>query len=372
MERVLSIKANYLADKLGYEVMVVTTSQRSRKPFYSFSERIKFVDLGIDYEEIKMQPLVKRIKARIAAKRKHRRLLTDLLKEYRPDITVSMFTHEMTFLPSIKDGSKKVLELHFSKQFRTLDARSNGVSFTMRAINHILDYLDRRAIRAYDQFVVLSKMDAADWGKGYKNMTIISNPLSFEPLGSELSNLDTKRALAIGRLCPQKGFDTLLKVWATIPAEVRDKWTLDIVGSGPDEQVLRKAILEYNLGESVKILPPVQDVQSLYRTHSIFCFPSRYEGFGMAILEAMSFGLPPVSFNCPCGPAEIIDDKFNGFLIKQNDIHSFANALIQLMESPNLRSDMGSRAHKKATERFSVESTMNKWHNTFEHLRNEQ
>lgn len=137
MERVLSLKASYFADKFGWDITIITTSQKGRPNFYELSPKVKCLDLKIDYEAISQMPILSKIQARRKATKEHKKNLIDALNQIKPDITVSMFTHEVSFLPKIKDGSKKVLELHFSKNFRQLDAQSKNASAIKRFLLRI-------------------------------------------------------------------------------------------------------------------------------------------------------------------------------------------------------------------------------------------
>lgn len=366
MERVLTQKANYLADKSGFDVTIITTSQKERKPFYQLSSKVKLHDIDIDYESISNMPIHKRIIQRIKAKRLHKKRLKSFLLKEKSDITVSMFTHEMSFLPDIEDGSKKILELHFSKNFRKLDAKSNGRSSLIRFINHILDSLDRKAIHRYSKFVVLSHRDANDWGNDYKNLAVIPNPTVFKP--EKRNPCDNKRALAVGRLCPQKGFDLLIDVWNMLPSEIKEEWHLDIIGNGPDKDSLLAKIKKYGLLSSISLIPHTDRIQEEYKNHSIFCFPSRYEGFPLALMEAMSFSLPSVAFDCPCGPSELIENAKNGFLIAPEDINTFAEKLKKLIYDKGLRHDMAHNASNFIESNFSEEVIMSKWIDLFNSL----
>lgn len=368
MERVLTVKANYLTDVFGWEIVIVTTSQKNRPPFYTLSPKVKHIDLGIDYEAIMAMPLHKRILARLKASPEHQKKLSNLLLRERPDITVSMFTHEMSFLPDIEDGSRKVLELHFSKSFRTLDAISNNASRLIRTINSLLDRRERKQIGKYDKFVVLSHQDAEDWRSDVDNVSVISNPASFAPLESECTDYSAKKALAIGRLCPQKGFDLLIEAWSKIPSDSRDGWTLDIVGWGPDINKLEEQIAKHGLCNEIHILPPVKDVKKLYQQHSIFCFPSRYEGFGLSLMEAMSHGLACVATDCPCGPGELINTPEVGILVNTETIDEIATGLKRLMESEDIRRNIGQAAYRSIQDRFALPIIMGKWRNLFETL----
>lgn len=368
MERVLAQKANYLADTLKWDVTIITSSQKGRQPFYDYSSHIRMIDLEINYDDIKALPIAKRIYQRIKANKLHKQKLKNALINLKPDFTISMFTHEMSFLYKIKDGSKKILELHFSKNFRHLDAISNSRPMLFRYINRILDIINHRVINYYDKFVVLTHRDAQDWGYHYKNIQVISNPCSYSP--SETTDSNCKKVLAVGRLCAQKGFDILIDVWNLLPKELRNAWHLDIVGSGPDEQILKNRISEYNLDEFISVIPARKDVENLYLSHSIFCFPSRYEGFGLSLLEAMSFGLAPIANNCPCGPSEIIENGVNGFLIEEiGSSIDFSNKLRILMQDYELRDKMGRKSQNFILTKYSTEAIMAQWVKLFNELK---
>ncbi len=359
MERVLARKVNYLADKCGHDIYIVTTCQKGRPSFYKMAGSVKYIDLGIDYETMAELPIFKRIIAKKKASRLHKSKLEKVLKDLKPDITVSMYTHEMKFLPEIKDGSKKVLELHFSKNFRSLDANANNKSKLLKIIGNVLDKQERKRIKQYDKFVVLSNRDAKDWGNKYRNIEVISNPSTFEP--EYVADSKAKKVVAIGRLCKQKGFDMLIDAWVKINPEIRNGWSLDIVGSGPDKQELEQQIENADVADSIFIKAPVKDVTKLYASHSIFAFPSRYEGLGMTLMEAMSLGLCSVSFDCPCGPSEMIVDDSKGALVRQNDVKGFSDKLAYYMQNPEKRMECGINASKYIKDIFSESVIMSKW-----------
>ena len=365
IERVLSLKANYLADIKGWDIHIVTTGQKGLTSFFAFSPRILFYDLNINYDELnsfKSKILYQRSK-----KKKHRDALSKLLNELKADIVVSMFTNEVSFLPELKDGSKKVVELHFSKYFRNLHDRFNHANLLQKMISRILNYRDFSKLGLYDKFVVLTEEDKRNW-KGMKNIEVIYNPMSFS--SDNLASLDSKNVLAIGRLVPQKGFDMLIEIWKQIETEREKDWQLNIYGNGPDYKYLSEKIKAYHLEDSIHILEPVKDVRPVYANSSIFCFPSRYEGFGMAIVEAMACGLPVISFKSPCGPSELIKEGVSGELVENYDIHAFAQKLLFLMQNEKIRKDYGKAASEETKERFNIETIMEQWVALFQTVTN--
>lgn len=366
MERVLTQKANYFVEKFNYEVHIITSSQKDRAPFYNLSDKIRVHDINIDYENILKLPVGKRIVSRIKAKKLHKKRLSEILFKLKPDITVSMFTHETSFLPNINDGSKKIIELHFSKNFRKLDAKSNGRSRIIKFLNCFQNLFEHRSVKKYDKFVVLTEKDALAWGSHYSNIKVISNPSAF-PVSNSIPPVE-KRVLAVGRHCPQKGFDMLVDIWKLLPDHLKNDWHLDIFGDGPQKELLHKKIKKENLQDSIFLFPPTSDIKKEYLSHRIFCFPSRYEGFPLALMEAMSFSLPSIAFDCPCGPSDLIIDGQNGFLIAQNDLYSFAEKLSLLMENEEIYNNLSSSASYHIKSNFSEDRIMSKWQILFESL----
>lgn len=138
MERMLSIKANYMCDKLGHDVYVITTDQKGRKNFYEFSDKIKFIDLSIGYSELEGKSLLKKVFLYRGKRRRHYDELCRVLRELHADVAISMFGREISFLWKISDGSKKVLELHFAKYVR-LQRRQNRLGKIVSMFNTWLD-----------------------------------------------------------------------------------------------------------------------------------------------------------------------------------------------------------------------------------------
>ncbi|HIZ85035.1 MAG TPA: glycosyltransferase family 4 protein [Candidatus Coprenecus stercoravium] len=363
MERVLSVKANYLAQ--CHDITIITTSQHNKEPYFTFSSNIKLIDLDINYDDLENLSPYKKIFYLSKKKALHKKRLKTVLHSIKADIVVSLFTHEISFLYKIKDGSSKLLELHFSKYFRNLDDKYNNANILKKTISRLLNYRDFNLTKKYNKFIVLTQEDKLDW-KGLKNIDVIPNPISFS------SNIKTdyhsKEVIAAGRLCPQKGFDLMIKIWSKLNKDIQEQWHLTIYGSGPDEKLLQELIYSYNLEKNITLHAPVKNITHEYLNSSIFCFTSRYEGFGMTLAEAMSCGLACISFDCPCGPSEIIDHQ-NGILIKSFDINSFVSKLEQLMQDESLRKNIGEKAYYSIRSQFSLEKIMQKWLNVFNDLK---
>lgn len=360
MERIVIKKANWFASQ-GHDVTIVTTEQQGRPHFFPVDERIRCVDLDVNYRDNQNQHhILKKYWIRRQKLQLHRRRLAELLYRERPDITVSTYGNEIDFLYKIKDGSKKVTEIHFSRWFR-LQCEQPGILY--RQVNRYLTWRDRRLAGKYDAFVCLTEEDRGSWGT-LSNIHVIPNFV--ENRGSEPARLTGCRAIAVGRLDYQKGYDRLIDAWARVHA-VHPEWKLDIFGNGELKQPLVEQIATYKLGDAVRICPPTKEIDAEYRNSSFLVLSSRYEGLPMVMLEAMNAGLPVVAFACKCGPRDLIDDGENGLLIPEGDTKKFAEGILKLIENADLRQSFGQRAFVSSL-RYGEDTVMKQWMTLFDTL----
>lgn len=358
MERVLANKANYLA-RHGHEVMIVTTDQQELPPFFALDERIRCIDLQIQYEENNGKSFLNKLLHYPAKQYLHKKRLEAVLCQERPDVTVSMFCNDAGFIPRLKDGSKKVLEIHFSK-FKRLQYGRKGL---WRLADLWRSRQDENIVRKFDKFVVLTEEDRRYWGN-LPNITVIPNALT--SCTSQIAPLQDKKVIAIGRYTYQKGFDYLIEAWRMIAQRFPD-WKLDIVGEGEKLEDLRQQIGACGLGQQIRLIAPTKNVEKIYMGASLLALSSRYEGLPMVLLEAQAFGLPIVAFRCKCGPADIVTDGETGFLIKEGDIQGLADRMARLMDDKALRQQMGRKA-KEVSHRYDEEVVMEQWMNLFNSL----
>ncbi|MBO4760975.1 MAG: glycosyltransferase family 4 protein [Bacteroidales bacterium] len=360
MEKVLAEKASYLAG-LGHEVTIITTDQHGRKPAFDMDPTIKTINLGINYEEDNGSLASKLLQFPLRQVR-HKKRLAKALDAIRPDVTVSMFCNDETFLPSIKDGSKKVLEVHFSRFKRLQYGRKGLWALTDR----YRSWSDLRHIRKFDRFVVLTEEDKGYWGN-LDNITVIPNPIM--GISPEPSSLDSRTILAAGRLCHQKGFERLIEAWSIVreKSPAAKDWKVRIAGEGEDRGMLEKMIEDHGLGDSVTLAGSVMDMDKEYMNSSVLAMTSRYEGLPMVLLEAEAHGVPAVSFACKCGPKDVITDGVNGLLVPEDDVEAFAEALCKVIEDTGLLKSMGAAAYRDAA-RWDMETIMKKWTDLFENI----
>jgi glycosyltransferase involved in cell wall biosynthesis len=158
-----------------------------------------------------------------------------------------------------------------------------------------------------------------------------------------------KIILAIGRLSKQKGFDLLVRSYALLAAK-NTAWKLVIVGDDYGEKsMLEQMIIANGLQHKVTIIPATNDIVPYYQVAGLYVLSSRFEGLPMVLIEAMSFGLPLIAFDCPTGPAELVKQS-NGVLVENGNIQKLADAIEALINSPELLSLKAAGSERYAQE----------------------
>ena len=362
VERVVSVKANYFADILNYDVTIIVTEGHGSNSFFQLSPKVKVINLGLRFEELWNITFVRKVFLYLYKQRRYKKLLTEELMRIRPDITITTLRREINFICDINDGSYKIGELHLSrKNYRLIDSSKTNLLkwlFSRWWQRRIVDHLQR-----LDRFVVLTQNATLEWPE-LQNVKLIPDPLSISP--NKQSSLSSKRIITIGRYSFEKGWDLLLRIWALVEKEYKD-WQLDVYGMGDPTPYVR--MLD-NLSIDKKrchLNASLVSVEEGYLRSSILVQPSRTEGFGLVIVEAMACGLPVIAFDCENGPRSILTDGEEGYLIPAFDVELFADRLKKLMSDENLRRNMGDKGQKKS-QCYHIDSIGRQWKQLFDDL----
>lgn len=366
VDRVLTIKANYLADVLGHEVYVITDSQAGRPPVFPLSERVHHIDLQTDFDEQYHHGILRRYMVYRRLMRQYRQRLEQTLCDVRPDIVSCTLGREMDFLMDIHDGSYKIGESHIAKPYcrnlHLMEERGGLYKLVARLWRARLE----RAVKRLDALVVLTQRDADSWAS-VRPATVIHNPCTIVPQG--IADVrQSKTVVAVGRMSEQKALDRLVRAWKPI-AQHNPDWQLCIYGEGEKQAELELLIAELGLGQSCHLCGTTSDVASVYAGAAIYAMTSRFEGFPLVLIEAMSCGLPVVSMDCPTGAREIVTHGHNGLLVPDGDIEAMSTALQQLIDSPDLRQQLAEVALSSARDRFGMEPVMHQWELLFDGLK---
>lgn len=335
LERVLSVKASYFAEKFGYKVTILVLNNSHQNPFYEFSPKIKFCSIDI-------HGLSGYLKS-------YRRDIQEQINSIKPDI-ISVCDDGLKgfFLPTIiRTKAKWIYERHVSK----LTELKEGQSIIKRIITSAKWIMMEILAKKFHRFVVLTENNKKEW-ISLKNIEVISNPLSFYP--TESSSLENKTVICVGKISYQKGQDLLVKAWKTVHERYGD-WQLHLYGK-ENQDILDTSKLKNN----IHYFAPAKDIMEKYLESSIYVMSSRFEGFGMVLVEAMACGVPCVSFDCDYGPSDIITDNVDGFIVEKENISVLAEKIMVLINDSELRHRFGKNA-KTNVERYKTEAIAKKW-----------
>ena len=341
IERILSQKINYLIDFYKHDVYLITTEQKNNKSVYNLDNRLNLIDLSINYNREISYFHPKNLIKTIA----HFFKLNKEINKIQPDLIISVSTSpDQYFLPFIHKRIPKLKEFHSSRFFYNKNKNWK-------------QKLDK-AFEYYDNLIVLNP-DEKEYYSNI-NISIIPNFTDFESF--EIKSIKKEKTIiAAGRIAPVKQFDELIKIWNLISNDFPE-WKIKIFGNGEPELIksLNNLIVLLNLKNSVFILPATPDIELEMQKASIYAMMSETECFPMVLLEAQASRLPIVSYNCPNGPRNIINDNFDGFLIENYNQQLFAQKLSVLINSEDLLTKMQENAAINVNK-FKKDIVMKQW-----------
>ena len=363
-DRVLTEKANWLAEH-GYKVSIITDSQMGRPPVFDLSPKVNLVNLDIDFSKEYGHNLMMRTYLYYKLMGKYKRKMKFILDTEKPDIVITTMGRDIDFLTDLYKDGIIIGEAHTTKKylrnFHLLEQRG----FPYKQIAWYWRRKMDKNVRKLQGVVLLTEDDAQSW-TGIAPTYVIPNSLPFEP--TEISNHHYKQAIAVGRYNNAKGYEYLVDAWKKVFQKHPD-WKIHIYGSGELKEQVKLLIEENKLQNTMLMHEPTDHIREKYLESSICVVSSRYEGFSMVILESMVCGVPVVSFDCPYGPKNIICNGEDGILVEYLNTQDMADKICQLIENPELRKEMGRKAHNNI-QRYSKDHVMKLWIDLFNKLGN--
>jgi glycosyltransferase involved in cell wall biosynthesis len=346
--RVISLKANYLSTIFGHEIHILTQNENSPL-FYEFNQNIGLHNMVLKGKNLKLLY-------------NYRTELKKKISLINPDLIIVCDGLKGFFIPLMFTLKIPILfEVHgsiFNRENEIKPSFFNNVKLKIELV------FKKIATRKFTKIILLSEESAKEWS--LNNSIIIPNPIWFNGVMS--SNLDAKRAIAVARHSYEKGIDRLLLVWKKVVL-IHPEWTLDLYGESEGNLKYQKMAEELNIESKVNFHEPVANIIDKYQEATLCLMTSRFEGFGMVLLEAMTCGLPCVAFDCPCGPRTLIFNNENGLLIENDNINKFSESVIQLIDDEEKMNCLAKNA-VLSVQKYSLEDIMKQWNALFSEIYN--
>ena len=359
-ERIVSEKANYLADVFGYDVTIICYDQHENSSnFYFLSDNVEQRQLGLQMYSQYRYAYPKRLWKKYVLRSHLKRALSKVVKEINPDFLIGISHFRADIVCTIDCKTKKIIESHVPRSF--IENTNN------KYINDIYKrYYDMRYFHVIekkaDMIITLTERDRELWSEA-KRVETIPN---FSNLHiDQVCDHKKKRVITVGRLSKEKGFDRLLVIWKLVVNKHPD-WQLDIFGDGDMKNKLEQKIKLGNI-TNVTLCGTTNQISKELSKSSICVSTSYYEGFSLVLLEAITHGVPCVAFDCPYGPRTIIEDGKCGYLVENGHIPQFVEKLCTLMENEQLRLEF-SKASIERSKFFNIDAIMLQLKKLFEEL----
>lgn len=344
--RVACIQANELVER-GYEVTLLLVVGALELP-YDLSDKVK-VEYALPAENLEFSSIKSKIKRKLLAPF----YLIKKLKEVKPSLVISHIQ---------STNREAILSCSYLK-IPVIACEHTSIQLP-RGLQGKFAYFDRRFIyKLANKVTVLTGSELESFYSKYlHNVVVMPNPSSFEPELLIKQESREKVILAVGDLnrIHIKGWDNLIEIFSSISPEFPE-WSLQLAGSG---DLGRQKLLEqaqcHGVADKVEFLGHVSDMKSLYQAKSVFILTSRNEGLPMALIEAMSQGCACIAFNCNTGPADIIKNEVDGFLIADQNINDMRHKLRSILLDERMRSSFSKNA-VYSSQQFSKKKIFDKW-----------
>ena len=362
-ERVIIDKSNYLA-RQGHEVLLVSYEQGNHPVPYILDPSVQMKDLDCRFFTLSKIPLYKRMFLFLRLKQRLRNSLKKSIQHFQPQVIV--LASDWQFL--IKDvlaaanSIPVISEFHNAYDFITKKIGNNGNGLFVR-LTRLYYMSSLKHFSRCSCLVVLTENDARHWRNHSNNVFVIPNPVTLYPDVIDDLPKEKGRIICVGRLNAQKRIDRLISAFQMI-ADRYPEWHIDVYGEGDMRTSLLQQIAESHLEGRIVLNEPIQTIFDEYKKSQFLVLSSEYEGRPLVLIEAMACGTPCVSFDCPSGPKEIIDDGVTGLLAENDNIDDLAKKMEWMITHERERKIMGDGA-RKAAAMYKPEIIMKKWEDVY-------
>ena len=350
IQRMLTNKVNYLSSKEEYEVHIICYDKPHSQPFFSLNDNIRVHFINIENFQ-------KTLLEKISYLPKMIRNTLKLVKTINPDMIINENMKTMTFLlPLIIKKIPLIYVIHFS--FDGLMQMSRNI-YKNKIIRRYINSIRFFILKKYTRFVVLTEEDKTKWRlpncQVIPNFTCINN--SFQ------SKLTNKTAIFVGRFSPEKDLPTLIKAWKIV-SETEPEWKLELYGDGIEKEKIISLIQKLKLEKFVYLKGKSSDIEEAYRNSSLLVLTSKFEGFVLVALEALTMGVPCITFDIP-GCNNMIENGINGFLVKEHSHIKMGNKILEYIQSNSSEKYAMQQRIPETIKKFSIDFVMQQWIDLF-------
>ena len=341
-ERVTAMIANELSKNPQYEIHVLSVTNEQMISFFE-------LDLTVYHTSVLR-------KSTVNLKRDYFKVVSGIrqyLKQHEIDILVEVdVICNLYTIPATRFIKTKIISWEHFNYYSNNGSKLRDISrkLTKYFSSHIVTLTEQ------DRKNYIENLNLSD------KVTCIYNPI--QSIETQPYNAYSKQILSVGRLTYQKGFDMLCEVAKEVLSQNPD-WTWLIIGEGEDRPLIESKIKQYQLDGRLILTGAQKEVDNYYRNSSLYVMTSRYEGLPMTLLEAKSYQLPIVSFDCQTGPADLILNEENGYLIEANNISFMTRKINDLLKDINLRERFSSQALIDI-KKFEIDEIIQKWSSLLE------
>ena len=337
VERIVSDKANTLSTRYNHNVTLISVYRDNRKEQFKLDDGINLIHLDVPFAKRTNNSII-RLLSRLYTIIIAIIRLNKEIKRLHPDIIFFTTTLGAILLPFCHTKARKIYESHLARNFNPF--------------NKLFILTEIKA----ERIICLTSGDAKEY-KHAKRVDIIPNYIN--EVKSHVEDYSVKKAIAVGRLENQKGFDILIDCWKEISRQYPD-WQLDIYGEGSCREELQQQIYSLELGDRVKLCGRNDNIIEVYPQYSLHLMTSRYEGLPMTLIEAQACGLPSIIFDFQYGGSDIISNEHNGIILEQGNCLKYIEAAMKIMSSEELRKEYGKNS-LEIGKRYSKGNIFSKW-----------
>lgn len=358
-ERVLATKTKCFIEKYGYQIDILVASYDPDKLAYKFHPGVNIHNMDVSKYAVKRSiPGL----SFLLTTMKLKNIYENKIAQIEPDLVIVCERGFDDFiLPKVSQNIPKIREFHFAR--KAVYEYSKELPFKKRLFYRLNYYFIFKVFNQYDYLVLLTNKDKLE-GKYKTNTVVIPNMIELPSIDSTITGSQNKRVISVGSMYDdRKKFYEQIDIWGKIQKDFPD-WEFVIFGDG----ILRKEYIKYinekHLQNVIFMPGTSNNINKEYLNSSIFIFTSVAEGLPMVIIEAMSYGLPIISYDCPTGPSDLIVEGKNGFIIKNRDQNEYIKKLKLLMDNNELRKKMSINSQKFA-QNYNPDKISEIWNKFF-------